>query len=67
MEIAQQLLKLPELMALVRKSRASIYADIRTGFFPAPVKTGKRSVAWRYEDVLRWIQSCASTKTQAKK
>ena len=67
MDLARQLLKLPELIHMVRKSRASIYADISAGSFPAPVRTGKRSVAWRYEDINTWIQSCASTKTQPQK
>ena len=67
MELSQQLLKLPELIQMVRKSRASIYADISAGLFPAPIRTGKRSVAWQHKDISRWIQSCVSTKTQPQK
>jgi len=63
MQLSQQLIKLPELIKIVQKSRASIYADMSAGLFPSPVRTGKRSVAWRYDDIATWIQSRVSTKT----
>lgn len=46
-------------------SRSTIYEVISTGAFPAPVRIGKRAVAWRESDVTQWIESrsVASRKT----
>lgn len=55
---------LPTLLRMVRLaetihrsglSRSSIYAGIKEGTFPKPVKIGKRSVAWSSEDISNWI------------
>lgn len=34
-----------------RKSKSSIYCDVRTGQFTQPVKIGKRSVGWPDHEV----------------
>ena len=46
----------PEVENLVQLSRSTIYLMIQRGEFPAPVKLGRRAVAWRAEDVEDWIQ-----------
>lgn len=46
----------PEVESLVQLSRSTIYLMIQRGEFPAPVKLGRRAVAWRTEDVDDWIQ-----------
>ena len=51
----QRLLKRPEVEAVTGLSRASIYARIKTGAFPVPVRLGPNSVAWRAADIHRWI------------
>lgn len=50
-----QLLRLPAVMAAVGLSKSAVYAKIRSGAFPAPVKLGVRAVAWHREDVELWI------------
>ncbi|TAN11541.1 MAG: AlpA family phage regulatory protein [Burkholderiaceae bacterium] len=38
------------------KSKPTIYRWVREGIFPAPVKIGPNSVAWRTEDVQAWAR-----------
>ena len=35
----------------VPMSRSSWYAGIKAGIYPAGVKIGQRSIAWRYADI----------------
>ena len=35
--------------------KSSIYAGVKMGTFPAPVRLSARAVAWREEDIDRWI------------
>lgn len=35
--------------------KSSIYAGVAVGTFPAPVRLSARAVAWREEDIDRWI------------
>ena len=53
--MTNKLLKRPEVEAVTGLSRASIYSKIKTGAFPAPVRLGPNSVAWRAADIDRWI------------
>lgn len=39
---------------LVQKKKSALYADIKAGLFPAPVRVGKRSVAWKSSDIATW-------------
>lgn len=41
--------------SITGKSRASVYRDIKTGTFPAPVLIGPRAVAWRSTDIDDWV------------
>ena len=52
-----QLLRRPQVEALTGLSRASIYAKMQKGEFPAPVRLGRNSVAWRAADIEQWIGS----------
>lgn len=36
-------------------SRSSLYAKVKGGHFPRPIKLGARSVGWRAEDIDAWI------------
>ena len=51
------LVKRREVEVLTRLSRSSIYAAMRAGTFPQPVKIGQRAVAWRRVEVEQWIAS----------
>lgn len=50
------LLKLPAVVRQTALSRSTIYAAIKSGDFPAPLRIGKRAVAWRVEDLDAWLQ-----------
>lgn len=49
------LLRRPEVEAITHLSRAAIYSKMKKGAFPLPVRLGSNSVAWRAEDIDRWI------------
>ena len=51
------LIKLPKVIEITGNSRSKIYADVKEGIFPAPLKTGKRAIAWRLSDIEGWLNS----------
>jgi prophage regulatory protein len=55
--MSEQLLRLPEVIDLVKKSRATIYMDMRRGDFPQSISIGRRAVAWRRADLDMWLNS----------
>jgi prophage regulatory protein len=57
-------IKLREVLAICGKSRSSVYAAIKTGAFPAPVKLSERSSAWVKSEVLQWAQACIDSSRQ---
>jgi len=54
-----RLIKIKTVLEVCAVSRATLYRQIKAGYFPEPVRlTGgksSRSVAWREEDVQNWI------------
>ena len=50
-----RLLRLPQVLARFPVGRSSWYAGIAAGLYPRPVRIGKRSVAWREEEVTALI------------
>ena len=50
-----KLQRLPATMARTGLGRSSIYAGVRAGTFPAPVRLSARAVAWREEDLDKWV------------
>ena len=55
--MSEQLLRLPEVIDLVKKSRATIYMDMRRGDFPQSISIGRRAVAWRRTDLDVWLDT----------
>jgi prophage regulatory protein len=51
------LIKLPKVIERTGNSRSKIYSDVKEGHFPPPLKTGKRSIAWKESDIEQWINS----------
>ncbi len=49
--------RLKDVLRIVPVSRSSWYRGIDEGRFPKPVAIGKRSVAYRKEDIDRLVQS----------
>ena len=50
-------LRLHEVLRLTGLSRSSLYRKVSAGEFPASVSLGERAVAWRYRDVMGWMDS----------
>lgn len=42
---------------LVQFSRSTIYAAVKAGTFPAPVRIGARAVAWRVSEIEQWLEA----------
>lgn len=45
------LMRLPAVLSLIPIGRASWWRGIKLGKYPAPIRLGPRSVAWRYGDI----------------
>ena len=63
---ASRLIKLKTVLEYCAFSRATLYRQIKAGHFPEPVRltggledanTASRSVAWREEEILQWIDN----------
>jgi len=50
------------MLGLVGWSKSTVYQHMAEGTFPAPVRLSARSVAWRLDDVLAWIESRQSAR-----
>ena len=50
------LLRLPEVLRRYPVSRTTWYDGIKLGMYPAPVRLGKRTVAWRESEIEALIQ-----------
>lgn len=55
--LATDLVRLPTVLRATGLSRPSVYRLARAGKFPRPRKLGERASAWRWADVLGWINS----------
>ena len=56
-----RLIRLPEVQARTGLGKSSIYAGVRVGTFPAPVRLSARAVAWRESGIDRWIADRLTT------
>ncbi|MGA4104368.1 helix-turn-helix transcriptional regulator [Ralstonia nicotianae] len=59
-----KLLRLPGVLDAVGIKKSCLYEMIRAGKFPAPVRLGARSVAWRQSDVDAWIEARESARPE---
>lgn len=50
-------LRLPRVKDRTGLCRASIYAAIKNGTFPSPIKLTERAVGWTASSIEAWIQS----------
>jgi len=55
----RKLFRLPVVIEITGLCRASIYARIAQGTFPAPVQlgVGARAVAWKESEINEWVDS----------
>lgn len=48
-------LRMPHLIAASNLSKATLYAMIGRGEFPAPIKLGRRTSVWRASAINAWM------------
>ena len=56
-ELKQSLIRLPEVIKRTSLSRSTIYAYVKKGEFPKPIKIGLRAVAWPENAIDDWVTS----------
>lgn len=49
-----RLMRLPEVLDRVGLGKTKVYALVKSGDFPAPVKVGRSSL-WHTDEVFRWM------------
>ena len=59
------LLRIQDVLERLPISRSSLYAGMQTGLYPQPVRIGKRTVAWREEDIEACIAAMNKYSTAA--
>ncbi len=57
-----QILRRPAVSRRTGLGRSALYAAIKAGRFPKPVKLGPRAVGWLEEEVTEWIEACAAAR-----
>jgi prophage regulatory protein len=61
-QFEETLLRLSLVMGVTGLSRSGIYFAVKDKKFPAPIKIGKRAVAWKSSDINNWIkEKCQPT------
>ena len=61
----EQLLRITDVQARTGLSRASVWRLVRDASFPAPVRIGRRAVAWLDTEIDSWIASCVRARDTA--
>lgn len=59
------LLTMPEVEALTRLSKPTVYQMIREGRFPKQIRLGPNKVAWLRSEVTSWIGEKAAAREAA--
>ena len=62
---AKALARRRQVEQLVQLSRSTIYANVKAGTFPAPIRIGARAVAWRLSDLEAWLEARPLASLQA--
>ncbi len=52
-----QMARFKETIQITKFSRSSIYRGIADGTFPAPVRIGKRAIAFKLSELEKWVES----------
>lgn len=57
---AEGFVRLPQVLAVLPVSRSAFLKRVKEGAYPAPVKIGGRTVAWRVQDVRALLEKIAA-------
>jgi prophage regulatory protein len=55
------LLKISEVERITSKSKSAINRDVAAGTFPAPLRIGKRAVAFKTSSITKWMDELETT------
>ena len=55
--MTEQLLKIGQVVEITGLSRSAIYAMMRQGRFPEPVKLAAKAVRWRESELQAWVDN----------
>jgi len=55
--ISGQLYRMKDLIAYLPLSKSSIWAGVKDGTFPKPIRLSKRTVAWTQGQLDAWLTS----------
>lgn len=58
-----RLLRLPEVLQVIPVSRSGFYEGMKLGIYPKPKRIGKRTVAWRENEINACIDAMNTTGT----
>lgn len=50
-------IRIPEIIKLIPIGKSSWWAGVKSGRYPKPVKLGKRTTAWRVEEIRNLIST----------
>lgn len=56
-EQIDHILRRPQVEQIIGLGRSKLYAMIRDGSFPKPVRLTEKAVGWRASDVAAWLAS----------
>jgi len=60
--MTEYLLRMPKVCDLVGYGRSSVYALVKAGKFPRPIRlVGGGAVAWRATEIQKWIEAQCKT------
>ena len=56
-DFQERFIRLPELQRLIPLGRSTIWLKVKRGELPPPVKISKRAVAFKYSDIVAYINN----------
>ena len=52
-----RILRRTEVLFMTGLATSTLYAKMRDGEFPKPIKLGRRAVGWRERDIMDWVEN----------
>ena len=64
-DLGLRLLTRRDVLAKARIGKSQLFALIKSGDFPQPVKFGERNTRWRSDEIDEWIESVSARRAAA--
>jgi prophage regulatory protein len=58
----EKIYRLPDVMAATGLCRSAVYAQLKEGQFPEPVRIGRRAIGWKETDLVEWVNTRSKRK-----